>query len=43
MIFLSIIIACLLGIIVGLNSPMISYTYSSFFENSIISTLDSIF
>jgi len=43
MIFLSIIIACLLGIIVGLNSPMISYTYSSYLAIAIIAALDSVF
>ena len=43
MIFLSIIIACLLGVIVGLNSPMISYTYSSYLAIAIIVALDSVF
>ena len=43
MIFLSIIIACLLGVIVGLNSPMISYTYSSYLAIAIIAALDSVF
>lgn len=43
MIFFSIIIACLLGVIVGLNSPMISYTYSSYLAIAIIAALDSVF
>ncbi len=43
MIFLSILIACLLGVIVGLNAPMISYTYSSYLAIAIIAALDSVF
>ena len=43
MIFFSIIIACLLGVIVGLNTPMISYTYSSYLAIAIIAALDTVF
>lgn len=43
MIFLSILIACLLGVVVGLNTPMISYTYSSYLAIAIIAALDSVF
>lgn len=43
MIFLIIIIACILGAIVGLNAPMISYTYSSYLAIAIIAALDSVF
>ena len=43
MVFLIIIIACLLGTIVGLNAPMISYTYSSYLAIAIIAALDSVF
>lgn len=43
MIILSMIIACILGVIVGLNSPMISYTYSSYLAIAIIAALDSVF
>lgn len=43
MIFFSILIACLLGVIVGLNTPMISYTYSSYLAIAIIAALDSVF
>ena len=43
MIFLVIIIACVLGVIVGLNAPMISYTYSSYLAIAIIAALDSVF
>lgn len=43
MIILSMIIACILGAIVGLNAPMISYTYSSYLAIAIIAALDSVF
>lgn len=43
MIFLIMIIACILGTIVGLNAPMISYTYSSYLAIAIIAALDSVF
>ena len=43
MIFLVIIIACILGVIVGSNAPMISYTYSSYLAIAIIAALDSVF
>ena len=43
MIFLVMIIACILGVVVGLNAPMISYTYSSYLAIAIIAALDSVF
>lgn len=43
MIFLIMIIACILGAIVGLNAPMISYTYSSYLAIAIVAALDSVF
>lgn len=43
MVFLVMIVACMLGIIVGLNAPMISYTYSSYLAIAIIAALDSVF
>lgn len=43
MIILSMIIACILGAIVGLNVPMIAYTYSSYLAIAIIAALDSVF
>ena len=42
-IFLCMIIACILGVIVGLNAPIISYTYSSYLAIAIIAALDSVF
>ena len=43
MVLLVIIIACLLGAIVGLNAPIISYTYSSYLAIAIVAALDSVF
>lgn len=43
MVFLVMIIACILGVIVGLNAPIISYTYSSYLAIAIIAALDSVF
>ena len=42
MIFFVRIRACGLGILVGLNAPMISYTYSSYLAIAIIAALDSV-
>ncbi len=43
MIIFSMIIACILGVIVGLNAPIISYTYSSYLAIAIIAALDTVF
>lgn len=43
MIFIVIIIGCILGAILGMNAPMISYTYSSYLAIAIIAALDSVF
>lgn len=43
MIFLVIIVACILGAIVGLNASIISYTYSSYLAIAIVAALDSVF
>ncbi len=43
MVILIMIIACVLGAIVGLNAPMISYTYSSYLAIAIVAALDSVF
>lgn len=43
MIILSIIIGCLVGIILGVNAPAISYLYSDYLAISIIAALDSVF
>ena len=43
MIFIAILIACILGALIGMNAPMISYTYSSYLAIAIIAALDSVF
>ena len=43
MVFFAIIIGCLLGAIIGMNAPTISYTYSSYLAIAIIAALDSVF
>lgn len=43
MILIAIIIGCILGAILGMNAPMISYTYSSYLAIAIIAALDSVF
>lgn len=43
MIILTMIVACILGAIVGLNAPMISYTYSNYLAIAIIAALDTVF
>lgn len=43
MIVLSIIIGCLIGIILGVNAPVISYIYSDYLAISIVAALDSVF
>ena len=43
MIIVSIVLGCLLGILLGVNSPIIPYTYSGYLAISIIAALDSVF
>ena len=43
MIFIAILIGCLAGVLIGINAPMISYTYSSYLAIAIIAALDSVF
>ena len=43
MVFIAIIIGCVLGALVGVNLPTISYTYSSYLAIAIIAALDSVF
>ncbi len=43
MIFIAILIGCILGALVGINLPVISYTYSSYLAIAIIAALDSVF
>lgn len=43
MILIAIIVGCVLGAIIGVNMPMISYTYSGYLAIAIIAALDSVF
>lgn len=43
MIYITIILGCILGALVGMNAPIISYTYSSYLAIAIIAALDSVF
>lgn len=43
MIIVSIILGCLLGVLLGINAPIIPYTYSGYLAISIIAALDSVF
>ena len=43
MLFVAIIVGCILGAIVGINAPTISYSYSSYLAIAIIAALDSVF
>lgn len=43
MLFVAILVGCILGAIVGINSPIIPYSYSSYLAIAIIAALDSVF
>ncbi len=43
MIYLGIILGSLLGAIIGVNAPVIAYTYSSYLAIAVIAALDSVF
>ena len=43
MVVIAIIVGCILGAILGMNAPMISYTYSTYLAIAIIAALDSVF
>ena len=43
MIFIAIIIGSIIGALLGMNAPMISYTYSSYLAIAVIAALDSVF
>lgn len=43
MILVAIIIGCIVGAVIGVNAPIISYTYSGYLAIAIIAALDSVF
>lgn len=43
MIYISIIIGCIIGVLMGTMAPVISYTYSSYLSIAIIAALDTVF
>jgi len=43
MIIFAIVIGCILGALIGMNVPNISYTYSGYLAIAIIAALDSVF
>lgn len=43
MIFIAILIGCIVGAIVGMNAPIIPYTYTGYLAIAIIAALDSVF
>jgi small basic protein len=43
MIFIAILLGCIVGAILGINAPIISYTYSSYLAIAVIAALDSVF
>lgn len=43
MVYIAILIGCLLGALIGVNAPVISYTYSIYLSIAIIAALDTVF
>lgn len=43
MIIIAIIIGCVIGAIIGINAPVIPYTYSTFLAIAVVAALDSVF
>ena len=43
MIYISILLGCVIGALIGINAPVISYTYSSYLSIAIIAALDTVF
>ena len=43
MLYIAIILGCVIGALIGMNAPVISYTYSSYLSIAIIAALDTVF
>lgn len=43
MVYIAIILGCIFGALLGMNAPIISYTYSNYLAIAIIAALDSVF
>ena len=43
MVFIAILIGCIAGALIGMNAPMISYTYSSYLAIAVVAALDPVF
>ena len=43
MITIAIILGCIIGAFIGINAPMIPYTYSTFLAIAVVAALDSVF
>ena len=43
MVFGAILIGCLVGVVFGINAPIIPYTYSGYLAIAIVAALDSVF
>lgn len=43
MIYIAIIIGCIIGAVIGINAPVVPYTYSTFLAIAVVAALDSVF
>lgn len=43
MIYIAILVGCILGALVGMGAPVISYTYSIYLSIAIVAALDTVF
>ena len=43
MILIAIVIGCIIGAVIGMNAPVIPYTYSTFLAIAVVAALDSVF
>ena len=43
MIVIAIILGCVIGALIGVNAPVIPYTYSTFLAIAVVAALDSVF